>query len=500
MGDPGDDIDRQRDFNNLVLGGKVCYLNAYPRVEGRRSLPTLLSMRHQKDKQDNSSKIDLCAFDDEDWPEDELSAIGEGFLTIGLAKPQLFNPDISSRVHQQRDREKGRAWKDEAGKTHGAIFTFESLDANQEFEGLIQMHGESDDELNDIEEQIKDLLKEGEKLLFGRSRRKSYGGLASVSWSDHRSSEVVGGAREGLRPLSNDIVQNERFRVLLTSPAIVRNQRTGQIDPAFLEEAIVRLLHQKARKIRTLWSFDVIGGFNRKWRLSLPQAMAVSAGSVIVLEAEEALSIDDLKKIEHKGIGERKTEGFGRILFLDMPQRYISLPKFIESPHNTTVDDDPGGLVLDIEKRIVQGQIERKIEEQAAMLAQSAANLPNNSLIGRLRTQLRGPDHMKSLDTLTIWLDGNDEQQLKQPAMDQLRECKVNPGKDLRSWILSVMDRDTLFELLKVDVCLQRYYLVSVESATNGVVNKSQAFSVKLIDAVLSSMMIRNKLKEAGNG
>ncbi len=58
----------------------------------------------------------------------------------------------------------------------------------------------------------------------------------------------------------------------------------------------------------------MIGGFNRKWGLPLPQALAVRMGSVLVFKDPgcDPTLLDDL---EVRGIGERRAEGFGRIAF-----------------------------------------------------------------------------------------------------------------------------------------------------------------------------------------
>lgn len=500
LGDPGDDMARKQEFHDLVLGGKVSCLNAYPFLMNRRSLPTPVSLRMPKHEPENSAKTDLCAFEQEDWPGEELRPIGERFLVIGTAQPHLYHPNVSSRIHNQRDRQKGRAWKNQDGNTQGAVFTFESLDAGQMFEGVIQLRHEQHEELDRIEKRIKELL--GNTLLVGRSRRAGYGGMASLAWGKNRSREVVGDGIDGLRVLNRGIAENERFRILLTSPCIVRNQNTGQIDPSYLEEEMLGRLGKKAEKITGCWSFEVIGGFNRKWRLELPQNMAVSAGSLMVFEATQALSFDEMQTIECEGIGERKAEGLGRLVFLDAPRCRISLPVFTESSSEIPISGTPQDPVVIIEKRIVQRQIARTIEEKGVVLAAQfeKKDLPKNSLIGRLRTQLRGSDNKTSINTLKKWLDDSDDQKLRKHAMDQLKQCTMRNGTDLRSWMLSVLDGRAMLDVLNVDVLSQRYNVISVESAKSVINNETETSVVKLIDAVLAAMSIRNNTQEDGDG
>jgi CRISPR-associated protein Csx10 len=493
LGDPGGDNSRKQEFHDLVLGDKVSYLNAYPIVDGRRALPTPASLRLKKDELENNRDVtDLSACDLNSWPKEELIPIGEDFTTIGAAQPVLYSPKINSRIHNQRDREKGRAWKEK-----GAIFSFEFLDTNQMFGGLIQLCSEQEDELEAIESRVKELL--GETLLVGRSRRAGYGGLASVVCGVRQKHELVGGGKEGLQPLTRDIGQGEQFRLLLTSPCIVRDLLTGQIDPAALMDRIVSRFDNRVEVMRKVWAFETVGGFNRKWRLELPQTLAVSAGSVFVLKANQTITLNELHEIEHEGFGERKGEGYGRLLFLDKPQPKISIEKFIDSPSETVGAGLPPEIVTNIESRIIHAQLARRIEEKAAELVECARNRPSNSLIGRLRTPLRGEAH-EAISILKLWLAGNEAAQLKRPAMEQLELCKFDDGKDLRKWILDVMDKDTILNLLKVGVLAQRFYVVSEQSVKRRVDMKSEELSVRLIDAVLADLAIRNKREEVTDG
>jgi CRISPR-associated protein Csx10 len=71
-----------------------------------------------------------------------------------------------------------------------------------------------------------------------------------------------------------------------------------------------------------------IGGFNRKWGLPLPQVPAVKAGSVFVYKYQSDFVTEDwIHNLEREGIGERKTEGFGRIAINWLEQEEFDLEK-----------------------------------------------------------------------------------------------------------------------------------------------------------------------------
>lgn len=370
VGDPDCNPSVKQEFSDLVLGGKVRYLNAYPVVNGIRALPTPVSLRVEKNAPDHGQDVnvqDLAAYDGcfspqeyttNCWPEEQLRPLAQGYVGIGASQPTLIEPNVSSRIHQQRDRQKGKAWKKE-----GTIFTFESLDADQTFEGSIQFRGETEQELRQLESRIRELLHD-KTLLFGRSRRAAYGGMGRLALgSSNREREVSGSGCEGLQPLDGPISQdtldtkNTEFRILLTSPCIFRNPKTGQVDPAALEHAFFELFKKKVDLLRMLWSFELVGGFNRKWRLELPQVLAISAGSVLVFKATQVISQEELLKLEHEGIGERKSEGFGRFLFLDTPMQTISLKQFSAVSGKTSLSGDRPPVVKVIEARILKGTL-----------------------------------------------------------------------------------------------------------------------------------------------
>lgn len=99
---------------------------------------------------------------------------------------------------------------------------------------------------------------------------------------------------------------------------------------AFLER-----FENKVKLCRKRWSFELVGGFNRKWGLELPQTLAVSAGSVLVFEATQTLTPEELLTLEHEGLGDRKAEGFGRFMFFDQPLNRITLSQYDSKPEHS---------------------------------------------------------------------------------------------------------------------------------------------------------------------
>lgn len=427
-------------FRTLVLDGCVRYLNAYPRVREFRSLPRPLSLYIEKDVFTNEKK-EIVAFDLLwEWEEKELDEanlvpISEPYIALMAAEPLRVQPKLGSRIHQQRDRERGRAWKEDINDrevAHGTIFIYEYLEAGQEFDGFVIVEGRTEAECTERENTVKRVL--SQPIWLGRSRRAGYGGDALIEWRNLCDREVRG---EGV--LSNDIKPSDRFRVLLTSPYIGRNPKTGQVDPSYLEQELFEALGGKADVLERCWSFGLAGGFNRKWRLEVPQAYTCAEGSVLLLEARQSIQLSELLAVEHKGLGERRIEGFGRIVFLRPPVRKVVVGQFSYKniPEIEIIPEIPPEIVSFVERRIVKRALEKEIIEKAAYIAKRCNELLHPSLLGRLRNMLRNEPN-QALKTLQDWLEKKNPSASHQAAINKLNRCKIGGKESFFNWLQQV--------------------------------------------------------------
>lgn len=494
LGDPVGNAERLEQFRAVILGSGVHFLNAYPRVGGRRTLPIPVSLRTEKNSSigpaGEITAWDLSAFSgaqDESgtsWPDATLASFADPFVSIGGAQPLRANPARTSRVHQQRDRGRGHAWKEERNgreEAHGAIFSFESLDEGQEFDGLIQIHAQNEAECDALVATVKNALPG--PVLLGRSRRAGYGGDAAISWGNARTREV-----EGAGFVSADIPVNAEFRALLTSACVARDPATGQLDPAQSAVELVERFGRRLEVIARRWAFEVLGGFNRKWRLEIPQVLACAAGSVLVLRTTAPIPIADLFAVEHEGLGERRTEGFGRVVFIEAATQKLTLRKPSASGATTPGSDVPE-LVRFAEGRIVDTALERAIQEHAARIAKTASWPPTPSILSRLRTPLR-VESSAALATLGTWLSQDSPHRLKRPAMDQLERCRVDDGKRLATWLRNMIDgaENVLLAPLRLDALVQHAHVASEETARAHWVHSVPRIRVRLIDATLAAL------------
>ena len=496
LGDPDSRAGIRSRFQSLVLDGSVCCLHAYPLDDrDQRTLPAPTSLRASREA---DRCLDLAAFEGHDqatWPEESLSALPWQYVSLASAQPVGVTPKIGSRIHHQRDRQRGRAWseqRDGREVQHGAIFTYEYLQPGQTFGGLIQVFGvdewECAQRINEIQETLKGAIR------LGRSRRAGYGGEAGINWGSIQEREVSG---EGV--ILKDLSAGDQFRVLLTSDCIVRDPRTGQLDPAACDQLLAERLGGRATLKRIRWAFNVVGGFNQKWRLELPQARSVAAGSVLLFQAEERIPINDLLALEHEGLGERRTEGFGRFTFLEAPVQEVRIRRAARSQAQKPSTAAPE-LVEFIECRLLQSAVSREIEQLALTVAGCASRIPSPSLLGRLRVPLR-MQPARALQTLSECLSSGDRA-LRRPAQDQLRRCRIDPGPgplSLATWMrdLAADDRwDRLRDWLRLEPLAQRNHVVSEEGALQQLKRMNDEVAVRLIDATLAALAKQREQKE----
>lgn len=513
-------------FRRLILSGKVRYLHAYPELEGERSLPVSLSWRSEK--ANDMPACDLAAFSGaidpsvdselfgEVWPEKALVSVHERFAApfASSGAVTIWTPLTDSRLHQQRDRIKGRPWKDRSEQSHGALFGYEYLKPEQVFRGIIQVMPGAAADIG----KLKRLL-EAEPVLVGRSRRAGYGGEAKVEFigeTQHEYENVSGW-------ITRDLPVGTLFRAFMASSYIGRHPTTGQIDPSVLPEELLCHLSGAAEVVRIRWAFETLGGFNQKWRLEVPQALGVAAGAVVVLRAADAIPVATLRKIEHKGIGERRVEGFGRVLFLEHSehQREIRLKRVddrVEGDNGSSsalapVSSQDRGQLDFLEQRIVLAAVRSELERVAAidLVRKAKGKLPSNSLLGRLRTLFRTvtdePTAQAALAKLRIWCtDGDDPQALRANAREKLDRCQIN-NRSLRQWLRELAESDhgeagwkALLDASGNQATLsgltEKSYLTDRSRADTVLHRHSALLRVHLIDAVLSTMARVNRGEE----
>lgn len=123
---------------------------------------------------------------------------------------------------------------------------------------------------------------------------------------------------------STDLQPDSELTVFLSSDCLLRDAALRPTSsPTALRDALsaalgVRLSEECAdERLKISTRVRRLEGWNTTWQLPTASKLAIKAGSVFRYTVKDKLSRASLEKVEIEGLGERRAEGFGRVLFND---------------------------------------------------------------------------------------------------------------------------------------------------------------------------------------
>jgi CRISPR-associated protein Csx10 len=292
------DILQNDTIQRLFFNGTTRFLNAYLDAKGKRTLPIPRSLRKEK-----GTECPLYDISQSIPEEISLKSIDSEFCTVQSNWINLYMVDKRINVHNLRHRRRGRAVADkldaagnvlEAGE--GAVFRYEAIDAGQIFQAVILCDA-------DDEKTLRDLLTSAD-LWLGGSQSAGYGHTKITKVASVSNWHEVGIQTE-------ERCDRDTLTITLLSDLILQNEQGQYVaDPNLVAQQLA--LPSEAKLKNHYTRTTLIGGFNRKWGLPLPQVQALVAGSVLVFGDVQA-SAQQIAEWEAQGLGDRRVDGFGRI-------------------------------------------------------------------------------------------------------------------------------------------------------------------------------------------
>ena len=453
------------DLADLIAGGRVRFLNAYP-VAGdnnaRRALPTPITWRRDKsplldDHEAGPQDEVLALLGPDERDEDEEGAQQRqpvGTLFYAPAPGGRHTPaetTTRARTHQSRDSATGTT----STGGNDNVFVYEALEAGETFQGYIALT-----ESKDWEPIHNALFRE--PLLLGRSGRAGYGGLPVCKVL---SPEGVPRESGGL---NGTILAGRRFTVRLTSDAVLRDPATGQHDPHGLREALARHFRNLAEVIGAAVAPTSAQGYSRLWRTELPTVPAAAMGSVALLEAKCSIPPDEVDRLQSEPLGERTPDGYGCFIIEPIPtdsEDKVGELFLNAAPAPAPAPQPPGPEppeLVEAQKRLFALCLRCLLAESALLASAEARNMPPPSLLGRLRVPLRDTSAWRQ--TWRDWLEG--ENSLRGDAMGKITGCSFGDAS-LATWMHQVaQDGDAWLPLLGDESKeRERHQIVSRERA-----------------------------------
>lgn len=268
----------------LFFSDKTRFLNAYPVIQNKRSLPVPISWRKAKYGDANLIYDEAIS---QKQTNDKLSPV-TGFAITNNGTTYTYRPQRVLNVHTQRARKHA----DEQ-----LVYRYDALAPHQTFEGMI--YCQDGDETGFIS-----LLQDYPNAHIGGARSAGYGKV-HIQVADNADDEWI--PEVGLQ--SKD---KTKTIITLLSDVILRDEK-GQYSPTLLAfMGAISLDKSHIDPTHCVIQTTLIGGFNRKWGLPLPQTPALKRGSVIVLN-NVTINQEQFNHLLINGIGERRNEGFGQI-------------------------------------------------------------------------------------------------------------------------------------------------------------------------------------------
>ena len=420
--------EKASDLETIITSGKVRFLNAYPEVNERRSLPRPITW--QRDKDPALEDYNDIPSDKNAHPQDAALEL----LTLTVSKHavqrepvrgefwaftdngyEAVKPDKRYSTHQTRNRETGATQKKNgAAQTSGdtTVFVYEAVEAGQSFRGCLALApGETA-----LAQRLTTLL-EKSPLWLGRSIRSSYGGAPNIVVLQAHPHETDADF------LPSAIVAGSTFSVRLTSPAVLRDPNTGQFDPWRLHEELTARFDGLATVEAVFLQADTAQGFHRLWRTELSEVPCAAAGSTALLKATIPLSQAKLLELQANPLGERATEGYGCFLIAEAKANIIlKESKKPEADMETTATSSQGAIQA--QQRCYQARLRQLIGIKAKEDAGSieTRKLPSPSLLQRLRTPLRSDNWRTVYGEWFSTASGNEERKLRDTALRPLKE------------------------------------------------------------------------------
>jgi CRISPR-associated protein Csx10 len=353
----GADAHKNPVFYAWFLGNEILFRNAYiaPNFHFDQSYPAPLSIQHEK--YDKKQIYDLLR----ENPEYVTKSFA-GYLSPNDSSLTIAETKRKLNYHHERNSDKGVV-------KSGIFFNYESVDANQIFQGEIA--GPEKELIR-----LKDFFENEKSFYIGRSKNNQYG-------------RIHFDIKNELHPFPEKVhFANSTIALLMMSPAIICNDcgfSTTDVD--VLEKTLQKILGNGITISKSFFKKGEIENYVSVWKLRKPDEVCFKEGSCFLLEGIKENQGSILKDLQEKGIGERTQEGYGQIKFFKiLPTQIEELSHEIDDRQEPDEFPEQTQLIL---KEMVEDIIKEQVYNLATKEADSFDKIPKNSLLGRLEYMVK---------------------------------------------------------------------------------------------------------------
>ena len=342
---------------NQYLSESARFLNAYPVFRDSSGIHELIPSlkgfyEDKKDVGDEVKTIESVVKDGDIIPGHKRASLG----TFGYPSDGIFH-FTSMKKSGDLKINLGKNGKDKKN-----VFRNQYLCAGYEFVTYI---GVKDPALKeDLKNRLEE-IREEDHLLLGNARSAGLGKCFITQIGEWQTDFPYKAYA------ATENAYGKVYMVLLSDTAMLSDE--GEVV-GLREDILQQKLGVSELKMeRCSTSVVQVRGYNRTWETHVPSTTMFQMGSVFRLTFTGTLTVGKMLEIENEGVGIRKNEGFGRVLFLkdyenlQKKQKIAgdirdSAPKTAGAKFSGTKNEDR--RVLQIAARgVFEGILERKVQE-----------------------------------------------------------------------------------------------------------------------------------------
>ena len=327
-------------YKKVLFSDSICFLNAYPADGGQELIPSLKGFYEDKNANGHIRNVLIDGTYDEGMKRAALGnfcRIDEEILYYySIGTESIMKITIGSKPTDQK------------------VFRSEHISAGYSFISYIAIGEDVDTEL------YEEILKcfDCETVSFGNMRSQGFG-KCKVTVCEDKTPQIF--SKLPQNDLGGD---NCEVYMILLSNTVMRG-RNGEYC-GLDTDVLAGLLDVADLKIKYCsTSVVTIHGYNRTIGLKSPTVPMYEQGSVFHLSFSETISRDRMLRLVETGIGEKKNEGFGRILFLN--DKYSKVSKKEKRDLNITANESQMTELTEEDrntlKTIARSYYRRKLEE-----------------------------------------------------------------------------------------------------------------------------------------
>lgn len=289
---------REKDFEEkkkVLFSDKVRYLNAYMMENGEELIPSPKGFYEDKTVVEGKKKLQNVVVHGEFSNGYKRAAIGR-YCYMDSDCIYYYNVKTGSDM-------KIKINLSETEKQN--IFRNEYMTAGNTFVGYIAIDVD-ESSIESIESTFLNIIRgtivlgNGRTAGLGKCVVKSAKFVDSIPYSKYMPTQD----------------QTQKAYMMLMSPTTMRNKR-GEYCGLDIKQLEKKLGVTNLEIPFCSTSIVEVKGYNRTWRTKIPSITMYEQGSVFRLSFDGIMKKERISQICHEGIGVRKNEGFGRILFLN---------------------------------------------------------------------------------------------------------------------------------------------------------------------------------------